>query len=260
MTKYNETDGLTELEAEDDAAHVLWGGNWNTPTQEQMQELISNCTWTWGTVNEINGYTVSGNGNSIFLPAAGYCSDARVDLAGTGCFYWLLSLYSSDIKTAYRLSGNSNAYQTNSDWRFRGLSIRPVISIPSNEPNALYKPIELVIGGSGNEPTPITWNRQTEKYEAHLYSSFTGSDIDIYMNELMDSYEDVRSVVFSNMNGVTIDEQQAVNNFFNQGRLFISAGVVSSPDAGEKSFDTTVTFRDGSSWTLAISWTQEAVA
>lgn len=222
---------------------------------------MDNCTWTWDQINGVHGWSVSGNNNSIFLPTAGFRHDTDLNNVGSDCNYWSSSLVVGDEYMArfFYSEGSTSSDFVHSYYRYEGHSIRPVIDIPSNEPNALYKPIELVIGGSGNEPTPITWNRQTEKYEAHLSGSFTGSDIDIYMNELMSSYEDMRSVEFSNLNGIVINEQQVVNNFFNQGRLLIGAGVVSSPDAGEKSFDTTVTFRDGSSWTLTISWTQEAV-
>jgi len=39
------------------------------PTKEQWEELKNNCQWAWAD----NGYKVTGpNGNSIFLPAAGY--------------------------------------------------------------------------------------------------------------------------------------------------------------------------------------------
>ena len=52
-----------------DAATANWGSNWRMPTKDQFQELIDKCKWEFtGT-----GYRVIGpNGNSIFLPAAGY--------------------------------------------------------------------------------------------------------------------------------------------------------------------------------------------
>jgi hypothetical protein len=52
-----------------DPATANWGADWQMPTSEQLKELMEKCTWEFtGT-----GYTVTGpNGNSIFLPAAGY--------------------------------------------------------------------------------------------------------------------------------------------------------------------------------------------
>lgn len=53
---------------------LLIGGDlWRMPTLKEMEELINKCMWTWTTLNGVNGYKVVGlNGNSIFLPAAGY--------------------------------------------------------------------------------------------------------------------------------------------------------------------------------------------
>lgn len=43
------------------------------PTIEQLEELENLCKWEWTTQNRVNGYKITGpNGNSIFLPAAGY--------------------------------------------------------------------------------------------------------------------------------------------------------------------------------------------
>ena len=64
------------------------------PTKQQLEELISKCTWRWIG----NGYKVIGpNGNSIILPAAGsrdYESD-NVTHVGTNANYWSSTLYSS---------------------------------------------------------------------------------------------------------------------------------------------------------------------
>lgn len=52
-----------------DPATANWGKDWRIPTKEEIDELISKCTWEFSG----NGYKVTGpNGNSIFLPAAGY--------------------------------------------------------------------------------------------------------------------------------------------------------------------------------------------
>ena len=52
-----------------DAATANWGNGWKMPTTAQLAELLNQCTWEFVG----NGYRVTGpNGNSIFLPAAGY--------------------------------------------------------------------------------------------------------------------------------------------------------------------------------------------
>lgn len=56
-----------------DAATVNLGADWRMPTKDEIEELIKNCTWEWTQIDNINGYKVIGkNGNSIFLPAAGF--------------------------------------------------------------------------------------------------------------------------------------------------------------------------------------------
>jgi hypothetical protein len=70
---YGPVDYKTELDPEDDAAYVNWGPSWRMPTLEQQKELYNNCTQRWTTMNGVNGILVTGpNGNTIFLPAAGF--------------------------------------------------------------------------------------------------------------------------------------------------------------------------------------------
>lgn len=77
LNKYNSRDSITTLEAADDTATQNWGGKWHMPTNKEWTELRTNCTWTWTTLKGIHGYEVKSkiNDNSIFLPAAGFCSD-----------------------------------------------------------------------------------------------------------------------------------------------------------------------------------------
>ena len=52
-----------------DAASANWGSGWRMPTTAQLAELLNHCKWE----SAAGGYKVTGpNGNSIFLPAAGY--------------------------------------------------------------------------------------------------------------------------------------------------------------------------------------------
>lgn len=66
-----------------DAARANWGSSWRLPTKAEFQELINNCTWTWTSQGGHNGYKVTGkNGNSIFLPAAGWRYGSSLYYAG----------------------------------------------------------------------------------------------------------------------------------------------------------------------------------
>ena len=125
-SSYGTVDNKTTLEPEDDVASVKWGGNWRMPTTEEQQELIDKCTWEWTTLNGVNGYRVTGpNGNSIFLPGAGYRDGAGV-YEGSAGNCWSSSLGSSSSNNAYFLAFFSPTYYRYSYYRYDGLTVRPV--------------------------------------------------------------------------------------------------------------------------------------
>ena len=120
-------DNKTQLELSDDAAHVNWGGSWRMPTAVEFTELRENCTWTWTTQNGVNGYKVTGtNGNSIFLPAAGYRGGSSLLDAGSYGYYWSSSLNTYGPSYAYNLRFYSSLVDWNDFGRCYGLSVRPV--------------------------------------------------------------------------------------------------------------------------------------
>lgn len=86
---YGTVDGKTGLDPDDDAAQVNCGPAWRMPTPEQQKELLFECVWTWTSLNGVEGSFITGpNGNSIFLPAAGYRSDDSLYNAGSYCGFW----------------------------------------------------------------------------------------------------------------------------------------------------------------------------
>ncbi len=121
-------DNKTVLDQEDDAASVNMGGEWRMPTAEEQQELIDECTWTWTTLNGINGCNVEGpNGNSIFLPATGFRYESELNIAGTDGCYWSSSLDVSLSFYAYGLGFQSDNLDSFSDARCYGAPVRGVI-------------------------------------------------------------------------------------------------------------------------------------
>ena len=126
-SSYGTVDNKTTLEAEDDAATVNWGGTWRMPTSVEQDELRTKCSWTWTTQNGVKGYRVTGpNGNSIFLPAAGFRYDSSLKVVGSYGYYWSSSLLGSRsdyARSLYFYSGNHD--WGNSD-RYNGFSVRPV--------------------------------------------------------------------------------------------------------------------------------------
>ena len=129
-SSYGTVDNKTVLDKEDDAAHVNWGGNWRMPTRTEQDELREQCTWTWTTQNGVKGYNVTSkkNGNSIFLPAAGYRSDSSLSTDGAGSYgdYWSGSLSTDGAGFAYYLGFSSSYVGWGYYYRYGGHSVRPV--------------------------------------------------------------------------------------------------------------------------------------
>ena len=115
-----------------DTAYRTWGGSWHMPTKAQWQELINNTTYTWTTINGVNGgkFTAS-NGNYIFIPAAGYWfSGSRYSEGSTGR-YWSSSPGfdmegNASSSRAYYCAVERGGKYMDSDYRSLGCSVRAV--------------------------------------------------------------------------------------------------------------------------------------
>ncbi len=126
-SSYGTVDNKTVLDLEDDAAYVNMGAEWRMPTYDEQEELSNNCTWTWTTQKGTKGYKVTGpNGNSIFLPAAGYRYDSHLSYAGSNCDYWSASLHESFLDYACDLYFSSSRYYTSNSSRYIGRTVRAV--------------------------------------------------------------------------------------------------------------------------------------
>ena len=122
------TDDLTTLLPEDDAATANWGPDWRMPTKAEWQELLDNTTVTWTTQNGVSGRLfTAANGNSLFLPAAGYRWGGELNDAGSDGRYWSSSLYTGYSLFAWRLYFYSGDTYVDGNNRFYGFSVRPVL-------------------------------------------------------------------------------------------------------------------------------------
>lgn len=66
---YSPERGLQRLLPQNDAAMKIWGGNWQIPTSEDIEELIENCTKEAVEYKGVSGFKLTGpNGKSIFFP------------------------------------------------------------------------------------------------------------------------------------------------------------------------------------------------
>ncbi len=129
---YGTVDSKRVLDPEDDAAHVNWGGAWRMPTDAEWTELRENCTWTWTTLNGINGYEVKskkeGNDNSIFLSAASTYGESSITSVGTSGNYWSNALYTNAPSQAYYVYFDSQGVSRKNSYRLNGRSVRPVLT------------------------------------------------------------------------------------------------------------------------------------
>lgn len=143
MTKYTIPDGQTAgdwysyygtfigdnkrtLTSSDDAANANWGGNWRMPTESELAELANSCSWDWVVFHGIQGFWIAGpNGNSIFLPAAGWRVGTDTHTLGLESYYWTssLSTYSDKARAIFISSGSS---RWESKDRFYGFAVRAV--------------------------------------------------------------------------------------------------------------------------------------
>ena len=145
--KYNNSEsGLKVLESGDDAAAVHTNSQLRMPTSAEIQELISGTTQSFIDIDgneydrqyvydnkpieqgKLKGVKFTGsNGNSIFIPAAGYCYGSLLDDFGMNGALWYSSLYDGNDVSAGNLyfscDGSVGEY---SDNRYYGLSVRGV--------------------------------------------------------------------------------------------------------------------------------------
>lgn len=144
FNKYNNNGGLTILDSNDDAATTHMGSKYRMPTIEEIQELISGTTQTFidldgneyikgtDTVNiesgKLKGVRFTGsNGNSIFISAAGYCTESLLYEVGVHGGLWSSSLDGGYDGNARGLGfGYGGGVNEGSVYRYYGLSVRGV--------------------------------------------------------------------------------------------------------------------------------------
>ena len=105
---------------------------WHIPTKEDFQELYDNCDHEWIDDNGLRGIKfISKNGNSIFLPAAGWSwfdddeHGTTLNNRGTNGNYWSSS-YDSATSAYYLYFDSSTVSPQNYYYRRAGFSVRAV--------------------------------------------------------------------------------------------------------------------------------------
>ena len=109
LNNYTYTDNPNVLPYSADAATVNWGICWRMPTKEEFEELKNNCTIAWTTQNGVTGQLFTGpNGNSIFLPAAGFRYNSSLLETGENGHYWSSSIQPEYPDNVWSLNSESS--------------------------------------------------------------------------------------------------------------------------------------------------------
>jgi len=113
-----------------DVAHVKWGGDWQMPSGDQIQELMDYTNMEWTKVNGVFGRRFSskaaGNSNSIFIPAAGWRSFDSLWHTGEEGNIWSSTQHPTDYG-AYALTFTSDDMYKWEPLPYLGHNVRPVI-------------------------------------------------------------------------------------------------------------------------------------
>ena len=140
LDKYNTkaevgiVDNKTFLDAEDDVARVKLGDKWRLPTETEIKELLATrdnpgYQWVWKAIKGHNGWEVTwlDNGNSIFLPAAGW-RDGVSPVFDTGVegIYLSSSLSADHPVSAMNLDFSKGGAYAGWRLRYNGFSVRAV--------------------------------------------------------------------------------------------------------------------------------------
>lgn len=120
-------EGLTNISSTKyDVATSSWGNNWRIPTRQEILELSEKATTVRTSYKNVQGVRIIGpNGNSFFLPNAGYRNESG--LVKQVCMYRTSSMAEEelDYPYIYEVTG-SGIYMSKYIGSYYGLPIRAV--------------------------------------------------------------------------------------------------------------------------------------
>ena len=156
FSKYNASDSKTILDTEDDAAHVIMGGSWRMPTENEFIELCMNtdiylvpnegeeiqgtpqeksgsiiikwASQAEGTLKGIKFYKKGDKQTYMFVPASGDAYYGSLDDVGQRGYLWASLLASSDVPNSCNfIFGVEGGFDGNGR-RCRGYTVRGVLA------------------------------------------------------------------------------------------------------------------------------------
>lgn len=110
-----------------DVARMSHGISYSMPTNDEMSELLTKCSWIWTSEGQSKGYKVFGkNGNYIFLPAGGE-KTTKLSYLNVNGYYFTSNIKENLPRYAYVLSFTSSKRRTVNYLRYRSGNVRPVV-------------------------------------------------------------------------------------------------------------------------------------
>lgn len=134
---YGTVDNKKVLDPDDDAAHVIMGGNWRMPTMPELSRLFNKPN-VWGTINRTYGriwYAGTDTSKAVenmllFIPAAGERYNGNFSGRGDYCCLWSSQLtYDTPYLASFMVSTSSMFDNTYTYERCYGFSVRGVASL-----------------------------------------------------------------------------------------------------------------------------------
>ena len=140
IIKYNDIDGLDQLQLEDDAAYqdniFFESIRYKMPTVKQFEELLEYTTnkfvYDYQKNEGLHGRLFTGkNGNELFFPAAGCYGDESLISSGMEGWYWTSTLDDVDQQCAYSFwfRDYEEDVKTSIEYRKSGMPIKPILYI-----------------------------------------------------------------------------------------------------------------------------------
>lgn len=127
-----------------DTARSKWGNKWQMPSKKDFEELFANCQIETFICKGVTGLkaTSKKNGNSIFLPCAGYLKSG-ISYSESSCFYWtgdiqylLGGWLPEEVYYLCYYNSSSPRYDTEDVYNYdKKMNIRPVTGSSSGSDN-----------------------------------------------------------------------------------------------------------------------------